>query len=278
MNIKLITLWIGIISSPLYLFAKNDDISEKEKQVIFRQIGNRILWLAGDSTSRVLPIEKKNDNTYIISFERKLNIVSDSLYKIIAQELQQKGEFHFVVELKDCNSGKVFASFFHSPTDTLTPCAGRQLPVNCYTLEITLQEKKNISWWWLALFILPLSVSFAYFLRNKTKIKNQESFTKTAFIQIGHYQFYEQKRMLHHPSQNIELTEKETHLLSLLLKNINEVQNKDFLMDELWGKNGVVVVPKNLDVLVSRLRKKLLLDEKIKIVNSHGIGYKLEYL
>jgi DNA-binding response OmpR family regulator len=37
-----------------------------------------------------------------------------------------------------------------------------------------------------------------------------------------------------------------------------------------------MVVPKNLDVLVSKLRKKLSLDENIKIINVHGVGYKLE--
>lgn len=278
MNIKLITLWIGIISLPLYLFAKNDDISEKEKQVIFRQIGNRILWLSGDSTSRVLPIEKKNDNTYIISFEKKLSIVSDSLYKIVIQELQKNGEFDFVAELKDCNSKKVFASFLHSPTDSMTPCTGRELPINCYTLEITLQEKKNVKWLWLSILILPLSIAMYYFFKKKENTKIQKDINQADFIQIGDYQFCEQKRILHHLSQNVELTEKETLLLSIFLKNINDVQSKDYLIEELWGKNGIVVVPKNLDVLVSRLRKKLVFDEKIKIVNSHGIGYKLECL
>jgi hypothetical protein len=276
MNIRLLVIWLCVICLPIYLFAKDYDISEKEKQVILRQIGNRVLWLAGDSTSRVLPIEKRNDNTYIISFEQKLSIVSDSLYKIVIQELQKNGEFDFVAELKDCSSKKVFASFLHSPTNSTTPCTGRKLPIGCYTLEITLQEKRSF---WLELLItlmLSLTVFSYYYLKNRKTAK--EKLNQIDFIQVGSYQFSEQKRILNHSSKNIELTEKETQLLSILLKNVNETQHKDYLIEELWKKNGLVVVSKNLDVLVSRLRKKLILDEKIKIVNSHGIGYKLECL
>jgi DNA-binding response OmpR family regulator len=47
-------------------------------------------------------------------------------------------------------------------------------------------------------------------------------------------------------------------------------------MNEIWAESGVLVVSKNLDVLVSKLRKKLIHDDKIKISNVHGVGYKLE--
>ncbi len=46
-------------------------------------------------------------------------------------------------------------------------------------------------------------------------------------------------------------------------------------MAEIWGEEGLVVIPKNIDVLVSKLRKKLNHDASVAIVNVHGVGYKL---
>jgi DNA-binding response OmpR family regulator len=54
------------------------------------------------------------------------------------------------------------------------------------------------------------------------------------------------------------------------------VQSRDFLMKEIWASGGLIVVGKNLDVLVSKIRKKLSLDDRIKISSVHGVGYKLE--
>ena len=45
-------------------------------------------------------------------------------------------------------------------------------------------------------------------------------------------------------------------------------------MKEIWADSGLIVVSKNLDVLVSKIRKKLSRDERIKITNVHGVGYK----
>jgi DNA-binding response OmpR family regulator len=57
---------------------------------------------------------------------------------------------------------------------------------------------------------------------------------------------------------------------------MNEVQNREFLMEQIRAESGLLVVSKNLDVLISKIRKKLARDHRIKISNIHGIGYKLE--
>jgi DNA-binding response OmpR family regulator len=46
-------------------------------------------------------------------------------------------------------------------------------------------------------------------------------------------------------------------------------------MKELWEAEGTVVISRNVDVLVSKLRKKLSDDHDLKFVNVHGRGYKL---
>ena len=45
-------------------------------------------------------------------------------------------------------------------------------------------------------------------------------------------------------------------------------------MKEIWEDEGIVVISRNVDVLVSKLRKKLSDDNSIKFINVHGRGYK----
>ncbi len=247
----------------------------KELHVVLRQIGHRLLLSSGDSTSRVLPVENIDGNKYIISFEKPIYITSDSLYNITSLELGKIGIRDFVTELKACETEEVYLSFLYSQSlDSITPCGGRNLPKGCYKLEITMLKNNQSYWLWL---LLPLTLgSLFYFYKQRSKIVEPLEISNKELLDLGSYKFDILNRQLLHISHKESLTEKEAKLLTLLLNGMNEVQNRDYLMHELWAESGIMVVPKNLDVLVSKLRKKLSLDDNIKIINIHGLGYKLE--
>lgn len=246
----------------------------KAHHVVMRQIGHKVLLSSGDDTSRVMPITQSEANVFLISFEKPLQLSSDSIYNIVAKELKSFGINDFVVELKDCKSEEVVYSFlFNHAKDTITPCGGRSLPFGCYVIEIELLNTGLNHWWW----IIPLVVSLVLYFIGRRKVKKQQIDNDNhALIDLGAYKFDIQNRQLLHVNQKESLTEKEAKLLLLLHTGQNEIQNRDFLMQELWAESGVMVVSKNLDVLVSKLRKKLILDENIRITNVHGVGYKLE--
>lgn len=247
--------------------------------VAMRQIGHRLLHSSGDSTSRVLPIQKKGENTFVISFEKQLFVSSDSLYRIVSYELGRVDIDHFVAELKACRTETVFVSFlFDLPTDSIAPCGGRNIPQGCYDVEITILKKGNDYsqlWWLIPVMLIPL---FYFFFQKSNKEQTRYEVEQHRFIPLGAYRFDEANRRLLHDVHDEILTEKESKLLSLLLTPINEVQSRSTLMQALWSESGILVVPKNLDVLVSKLRKKLRHDESIKITNVHGLGYKLEVI
>jgi hypothetical protein len=247
----------------------------KEINVVMRQIGHKVLLSSGDDTSRVMPITHNGANVFLISFEKPLQLSSDSIYHIVAKKLKAFGIYDFVVELKDCKSEEVLYSFlFNQSKDTITPCGGRNLPFGCYVIEIELLKVGiNIWWWSMSLFVLS-SAFYLYWRKRRTdKLIDSEDHS---VVDLGSYKFDIQNRQLLHINRKESLTEKEAKLLLLLHARQNELQNRDFLMQELWAESGVMVVSKNLDVLVSKLRKKLILDENIKITNVHGVGYKLE--
>lgn len=270
MNRGLKCFFLVLLPVLFYCPAKSQS---KELGVVLRQIGHRMLLSGGDTTARVLPVKLKNDDTYIISFDKQIVIESDSLYNIVKTELGRIGILDFVTELKRCGTEDVYFSFLYSLSrDSITPCGGRTVPNGCYTLEITLLNSSNKYWFWLA---LPALMAFMiYILKKRRSPAITESVSDT--MSVGNYRFDVSNRMLVYGSQTETLTDKETRLLSILLDGKNEIQNREYLMNELWAESGIMVVSKNLDVLVSRLRKKLSLDKNIKISSVHGVGYKLE--
>ena len=47
------------------------------------------------------------------------------------------------------------------------------------------------------------------------------------------------------------------------------------MVKQVWEAHGVIV-GRSLDTYISKIRKKLKDDDSIKIVNIHGVGYRLE--
>ena len=257
-----------------FSLVKNNE--PKALEVVLRQIGDRILKSSNDTTSRVLPIIKKESNIYVISFENQLVITSDSLYKIVENELKRVGIEDYVVELKECRTQQVFLSFLYSKQlDSITPCQGRHLPLACYALEITMltpNVAKRYLWLFMTFLIIPLLYMLYKFGFKKAYSDNKNM----TMSNIGENYLDLRGRKLWHGNESINLTKKESKLFTLLLEGKDEIKSREFLMNEIWEDSGVVVVPKNLDVLVSKLRKKLLIDDRLIISNVHGIGYKFE--
>ena len=96
----------------------------------------------------------------------------------------------------------------------------------------------------------------------------------TDYIQLGSFRFYTHNNVLTSEHKTITLSEKETKALKIFAENINETVDREKLMKEIWEDEGIVVISRNVDVLVSKLRKKLSDDNSFKFINVHGRGYK----
>ena len=73
----------------------------------------------------------------------------------------------------------------------------------------------------------------------------------------------------------ISLSKKECELLEIFVANPNQIIKRDELEKRVWEDNGVFV-GRSLDTYISKLRKKLKDDDTVKLINIHGVGYKLE--
>ncbi|MCK0130053.1 response regulator transcription factor [Flavobacteriaceae bacterium F08102] len=94
-------------------------------------------------------------------------------------------------------------------------------------------------------------------------------------ITVGRFKLNLSKQTLRFENEpETQLTHREAHLLFHLAKNSNQVLDRSFILNKLWGNNDYFSA-RSMDVFISKLRKKLARDENLQIINIRGYGYKL---
>jgi DNA-binding response OmpR family regulator len=82
------------------------------------------------------------------------------------------------------------------------------------------------------------------------------------------------EKTLSYKNQSYTLTTKETSLIRLIFEKFDEVVSRRELMIETWG-NDDFFTSKSLDVHLTRIRKFLHKSDSLRLMNIHGVGYKL---
>ncbi|MES1219434.1 MAG: helix-turn-helix domain-containing protein [Bacteroidota bacterium] len=268
---------IAILISAVAFITKKNDIPEKHLEVVLRDLGHQLLLTAKDSSSRVLPVKKLNENTYQVSFQNDFGFISDTLINLVQRTFQKNAlAKDYIVNLRNCKQNEtVFAFEINNQTGDVTPCKGRTLEVGCYVIEIELLKQNKFNYFLLLLLIIPLSF-VGFYLKDKFRKKEEKGsvFDNNEYIQLGNFRFYTGDNILAIENKSITLSEKETKALKIFSENINQIVEREKLMKEIWEDEGIVVISRNVDVLVSKLRKKLSDDNSIKFINVHGRGYK----
>lgn len=93
-------------------------------------------------------------------------------------------------------------------------------------------------------------------------------------FEIGSYQFDSVTQRLSIAGAKQELSHRESEILKRLCINRNQVVNAQDILLELWGDDSFFN-SRSLHVFITKLRHKLAQDERIRIINIRGIGYKM---
>jgi DNA-binding response OmpR family regulator len=93
-------------------------------------------------------------------------------------------------------------------------------------------------------------------------------------IKIGAFIFNPKKQILSKDDFSVNLTTKESELLTLLFKNKNDILERNHALKAIWGDDNYFN-GRSMDVYIAKLRKYLKHDEQIQIINVHGRGFKL---
>lgn len=268
---------IVILIAAFAFSKKNNEIPEKHIEVVLRDVGHKLLLTTKDSTSRVLPVKKLSENRYQVSFQNEVGFISDTLINLVQRTFQNSAlASGYIVNLRNCIQNEtVFAFEINNKPEDLTPCRGRKLEVGCYMIEIEFLKKNTFNFFWLWLLIIPVGF-VGYYLADKFRKKEgpEPVLENNDFIQLGSFRFYADNNLIKREHTSITLSEKESKALKIFAENINQIVEREKLMKEIWEDEGIVVISRNVDVLVSKLRKKLSDDNSIKFINVHGRGYK----
>jgi DNA-binding response OmpR family regulator len=106
-------------------------------------------------------------------------------------------------------------------------------------------------------------------------ILNRSSLSTTYFqdaIPIGNYAFEHYNQMLTCAGKFIRLTKTETEILRFLCKSKNKITKRDDLLEAVWG-NKDYFTGRSLDVFITKLRKYLSADPKVRIESIPTVGY-----
>jgi DNA-binding response OmpR family regulator len=258
----------------------SDDFDLARREVLLRRIGHELLLQSGDSTSRVLPVEKIAENQYQISFENELTFKTDSLVNTIRRLLAKDPLAHdYIVNVLHCgNAGVAYGyAISQNKKDDIVPCRGRKQPMACYIINVKFKPAGiNIVRNGYLLGGLPLLafVGFIFFRSVKPRRAMADG-QYTDMLTLGTVLFDAKNRKLIINGKTIDLTGTETRVLRIFALSPNQTIERSRLQKEIWEDEGVIV-GRSLDMFISKLRKKLELDPNINIVVIRGKGYKLE--
>lgn len=276
-------IFLIVLSFVLWSFypQENDknDFSEKIK-ITLRQVGNQLLLFNQDSTSLVLPIKELETDKFQISFQKELSFEPSVLVEIVKLNLEKSAVAeNYRVEVIECLNNEVSYSYEINADEekTIIPCAGRVLPENCYTIQIKFLQKNNpkSSNRYLLYIFIPILLAIVYRKYSDKKSNVLKDDSKDAKTVLGSFIFYPEQNKLVKKAKEIALSKKECELLEIFIANANQVVKREELTKRVWEDNGVIV-GRSLDTYISKLRKKLQEDDAIKLINIHGVGYKLE--
>lgn len=271
-------IMVVIVLSAGSLNMLNPGFSESRKMLVMRSIGHELLVSSGDSTSRVMPVRKMDEQTFLIEFENNFSFLPDSLIEVVHRILS-KSDFpaQYAVHVMSCTDRNIVYGYEMSAHEDIVPCLGRKQPSGCYAVQITFSKpfvpynQTLLGGFALAGVVLTGFVAVGFNRKNKKPVVPDTG----DFLAVGSYKFYPQSSLLKHNEETLELSRKETTLLKLFAENPNQLLLRDRLLKEVWEDEGVIT-GRSLDMFVSKLRKKLRHDSEVNLVNVHGKGYRLE--
>lgn len=110
-------------------------------------------------------------------------------------------------------------------------------------------------------------------LEEILSMEKTEEQQKDKYI-IGDYLFDTMRQTLTYKDGEVEtLTTKENDLLCLLCKISNKIVDRNILLEKVWGES-TYYTSRSMDVYITKMRKHLIKDERIEILNVHGKGFK----
>ncbi len=269
--------WIWLPEKP---DTSNRAFSEKVNLAL-RQTGHHLLAIEGDDTSAIPPVKKLEENEFLLKLESSFDY--DTLPFILDKAFKEFGiNTEYQVALKNCQTGTLVLGYsLYAFENENMPCSGREQEASCYNITVVFPKNTKAAFSYpflLASFgLLSLLILTQWYFSKTHKREGQytDDSNSNGLLKIGITAFDFKNQLIEINGVQTTLTYRENKLLHFFAKYPNQVLEREKILSQVWGDEGVIV-GRSLDVFVSRLRKILSADTSIKIRNVHGVGYRLE--
>jgi DNA-binding response OmpR family regulator len=111
-------------------------------------------------------------------------------------------------------------------------------------------------------------------LLRRNSVQNSYETSTTEQFELGRYLFIPPTQALKCPEATYQLSNREMKLLRELVICKNSVMERKEVLIKIWGDDNFFNA-RNMDVYISKLRKYLIHDPSLSIVNIRGYGFKL---
>jgi hypothetical protein len=247
-----------------------------------RRTADKLLRAAGDSTSRIPAVRQIDASTWQVEVGHTFDY--EKLPAILQASLDQYGiRQAYTVSVRKCDDATIDLGFHQRDIlqDSIVPCMGREAPEGCHFIEVKFDAAipaatSRAALWWLLVPGLLIGAGVLWRLRRRPHpVHESEAASPGDFIPIGHSTLHPAAQVLESGGNKHPLTYREAKLLRLFATHPDTVLERDAILQQVWGDEGVQV-GRSIDMFVSRLRKKLRDDPSVNLVAVHGVGYKLE--
>lgn len=106
------------------------------------------------------------------------------------------------------------------------------------------------------------------------RTRGEQKEAQKTMIELGEFTFDFKNQVLKHSSGEQHLTSKENALLKMLAQHANQLMDRSQALLAIWGDDSYFN-SRSMDVYIAKLRKYLKDDDRVKIINEHGKGFRL---
>ncbi|MGD1889749.1 MAG: hypothetical protein ACFB15_03980 [Cyclobacteriaceae bacterium] len=262
LSIAIVSSISTLLLSAVVVSDTNDhtEFLETRASLVIRKIGHSLLLQAGDSCSRVLPIEQLDETTFQLTFQSPFSFMPDSLVSIVRSHLAEHSlPADYVVQVVESSSQDVVYGFaMGTDQANIIPCKGRVYPRNHYKVQIifTDLDASNRYATPYLLFILAFAslgtVAFVGKAWAKQRTPSQASKDQPPVF-VGSYHFNEEQGTLSNNTETITLSAKETKLLRIFSSEPIRLIERDRLLIVVCEDEGFFT-GRSLFLFISRLR------------------------
>lgn len=248
---------------------------DQRTELAVRSIGDQLLRQAGDTRTPVLPVDRLEQSTLRLHFKNAIVIQPDSLARLALNKIPKELASRVIVNVREVDTQNVvYALEINRQGENVIPCLGRGLTMGHYSIDFLFQGPSEAASNYQLSMMSVTGFALLFLAFQGLAEKKKDEAKPGTKPDVGGFIIDEDRSCLRFENDEIQLTKKELSLIGILFANAGKLLSREYLTEQIWSKEGVIT-GRSLDMFISRLRKKLLLNPKVKITNQHGKGYML---